>query len=183
MSMAKKRKITPEESDLFQQNVAGVKPLLHDKVVLNKKRTKPAKQYRPAPVEPLDTSVPWTSNPSVNVTAEETISMIKIGIQHKNAQKLKRGQFEIQAKLDLHGHTIVMAEHALRQFLAHCQQQHLRYVLIIHGKGQRAGDATAKLKTYVNHWLQYHPSVLAFHSAQPCHGGAGAVYVLLKTYP
>ena len=36
------------------------------------------------------------------------------------------------------------------------------------------------LKSYVNKWLPNLPEVMAFHSAQQHHGGAGAVYVLLK---
>jgi hypothetical protein len=36
------------------------------------------------------------------------------------------------------------------------------------------------LKGYVQHWLQELEEVQAFHSAQPVHGGTGAVYVLLR---
>ena len=36
------------------------------------------------------------------------------------------------------------------------------------------------LKGYVNHWLKELDAVQAFHSAQPQHGGTGAVYVLLR---
>jgi len=52
----------------------------------------------------------------------------------------------------------------------------------VHGKGQSKaqGEQTAVLKGYVNHWLKELDAVQAFHSAQPQHGGTGAIYVLLR---
>lgn len=51
-------------------------------------------------------------------------------------------------------------------------------VKIVHGKGAHTGQTL--LKTYVNGWLPQLPDVLAFVSALPRDGGAGAVYVLLR---
>jgi DNA-nicking Smr family endonuclease len=54
-------------------------------------------------------------------------------------------------------------------------------VLLVHGKGDRQPDrdAVGVLKGFVDHWLRELEPVQAFHSAQPQHGGTGAVYVLL----
>ena len=41
-------------------------------------------------------------------------------------------------------------------------------------------NAIGVLKGYVNQWLRDLEPVQAFHSAQPQHGGTGAVYVLLS---
>ena len=41
-------------------------------------------------------------------------------------------------------------------------------------------EQSAQLKGCVNHWLRELDPVQAFHSAQPHHGGTGAVYVLLR---
>ena len=38
-------------------------------------------------------------------------------------------------------------------------------------------------KSYVNHWLRELDEVIAYHTAQPMHGGFGATYVLLKKHP
>ena len=38
----------------------------------------------------------------------------------------------------------------------------------------------ALFKSHVNTWLRQHPQVLGFTSCQAKHGGAGAVYVMLK---
>ena len=67
-------------------------------------------------------------------------------------------------------------------FVKDAMQLGLRTVLIMHGKGQRKAEVerTAVLKGYVNQWLQDLDDVQAFHSAQPVHGGTGAVYLLMK---
>lgn len=93
----------------------------------------------------------------------------------KTLQKFKRGQFCIEATLDLHGYTLDQAEDILEDFMQESLEQYQRYVLIIHGKGSRA-----ILKNHVNSYLEDHPNVLAFCSAKPKDGGLGAVYALLK---
>jgi DNA-nicking Smr family endonuclease len=60
--------------------------------------------------------------------------------------------------------------------------QGYRCLLITHGKGAQS-NPPARIKSYVNHWLQQVENVIAFHSATPRHGGTGSVYVLLKKTP
>lgn len=111
---------------------------------------------------------------------EDKLSYAGSGVQHKVLQKLKRGQLPIEAALDFHG---MMAEEAANQlswFLGECHARGIRVVRIIHGKGHRSQDNVPILKNLLNQWLKDRPDVLAFCSAQPRDGGAGAVYVLLK---
>ena len=67
-------------------------------------------------------------------------------------------------------------------FISEASHLGLRTLLIVHGKGhsKAKGDKMAVLKGYVNQWLRELEDVQAFHSAQPQHGGTGAVYVLLR---
>ena len=78
--------------------------------------------------------------------------------------------------------TVKQARDEVKQFIDEASKLGLRTLLILHGKGQRKVEKenTAVLKGYVNHWLQQLEMVQAFHSAQPVHGGTGAVYVLLR---
>ncbi|NJN52019.1 MAG: hypothetical protein HC809_09830, partial [Gammaproteobacteria bacterium] len=46
-------------------------------------------------------------------------------------------------------------------------------------RGERSATP-ARIKSYVVHWLGEMQEVLAYHSAERRHGGAGSVYVLLK---
>ncbi len=104
------------------------------------------------------------------------------GVDKRTAQRLKRGQLAIEATLDLHKHTQAQAREALDAFLAQAQDRGARCVLVITGKG-RAGEAGGVLRANVPRWLNQPPNrarVLAIAEAQPKHGGAGALYVLLR---
>ena len=93
--------------------------------------------------------------------------------------QLCSGHIPWQGRLDLHGMTPDTASQALTAFLEHHQAEEHRCVLIIHGKGGRHHESPL-LKNHVAHWLKQLPHTLAFHSAQPRHGGTGALYVLLR---
>ena len=85
----------------------------------------------------------------------------------------------MDARLDLHHHTVEMARTAVYQFISDCLKYDIRTGIIVHGKGERE-EPRALLKSYTNNWLREIPEVLAFHSALRQNGGVGAVYVLLK---
>lgn len=96
--------------------------------------------------------------------------------------KLRRGQYAVDAEIDLHGLTAVQAKQALRDFIVESVARHWRCVRVIHGKGRRSGPRGPVLKSIVFHWLQRSDHVLAFGSARPVDGGSGALYVLLRVH-
>jgi len=98
-------------------------------------------------------------------------------------QKLKDGLFPIQDFVDLHRLTQEAAEVRIRDFLLNSHGLGLRCVLIVHGKGLNSENHTPVLKRRLPTWLSRGPVrkiILAFSTAKPYDGGAGAVYVLLK---
>lgn len=103
------------------------------------------------------------------------------GLDRKSDRRLKRGEMEIEARLDLHGHTRDEAHEMLRGFIAREAENGRRCVLVITGKGR--GDGPGVLRAAVPQWLGEAPmrdDVLRFYPAQPHDGGAGALYVLLR---
>jgi DNA-nicking Smr family endonuclease len=108
------------------------------------------------------------------------------GLDKRSAERLKRGELPIEARLDLHGMTQDEAHEALGRFLSRAEAHGLRCVLVITGKGFRRlgeGGGLGILKGAVPRWLNEAPNrarVLAFSAAQPQHGGGGALYVLLR---
>ena len=103
------------------------------------------------------------------------------GLDRRNSQRLKRGQMAIEARLDLHGMTQAEAHGALARFIARSFDEGRRAVLIITGKGMRDGEGV--LRRAVPRWLDdpaLRPMILAREEAQPRHGGAGALDVLLR---
>lgn len=114
------------------------------------------------------------------VTSHETILFHQKGIRLQDISSLKKGAFNNQAQLDLHGYTREEAQRILHDFINHAHQDKLRYVRVVHGKGYNSEDQYPVIKNLVNQVLRTHPTVLAFCSAPEKEGGAGAVNVLLK---
>lgn len=108
----------------------------------------------------------------------------------RTAQRLKRGQIPIDARLDLHGMSQSEAYSNLHSFILSCVHQKHKCVLIITGKGRpRHGNTPLHeqkqgiLKTRTPQWLnekQLKEHILRIEPAQPRDGGTGALYVLLR---
>jgi DNA-nicking Smr family endonuclease len=102
------------------------------------------------------------------------------GLDRRTAERLRKGQIAVEARLDLHGHTQAEAHRALVGFVAGSAAAGRRCVLVITGKGTRGAGV---LRASVPAWLNdpaLRPKVLAFAPARPRDGGEGALYVLLR---
>jgi len=175
--MAKKPSLNPEDIAAFEKAVQGTKKISYKKAIL---RTA-APQAKPKKTSPIwsDEAPPFKEDDSLNlVGGEEFIAFKQTGISHKRLRKLRKGQYNVDAVLDLHGLTVENAKVAVYHFLQQCMHNNIQVALIIHGKGHHSQMAT--LKNKLNHWLRDINIVLAFCSAAPTHGSRGAVYVLLK---
>ena len=114
------------------------------------------------------------------------------GLDRRSAERLRRGRLPIDARLDLHGMTQARAHAALGRFLARAQADGARCVLVITGKGSRRLErdegfmpdrSLGVLREMVPRWLSEpgnRARVVAVQPARPQHGGAGALYVLLR---
>lgn len=171
----KKPRITDEDLKFFQQAVAGVKKLIPKKIRVPKPkshfiRTRPDDKNKEIDILELhDAPV---------VRSEEFITYKHPSISNKTLRKLRKGQYNVDAKLDLHGFTTEEAKKQVQNFLQEALYSNYRVVLIIHGKGRHKD--TPVLKSKLNSWLRQLSVVLAFCSAHSAHGSRGAVYVLLK---
>jgi|APSaa5957512535_1039671.scaffolds.fasta_scaffold28889_3 DNA-nicking Smr family endonuclease len=135
-----------------------------------------------------------TPRPNPEVKPSETIPRQHFngGLDKRNAERLRRGQMTIEARLDLHGHTQANAHGAVHAFIAASHAAGRRCVLIITGKGGPRDDFdsgfmpdrdSGVLRRNLPRWLGEAPvraKVLRLESARPQHGGDGAYYVLLK---
>jgi DNA-nicking Smr family endonuclease len=109
----------------------------------------------------------------------EILQWKKDGVQRQVFRRLKQGGYPVEEQLDLHGHTVREARVQLLDYLTRARARARRVVLIAHGRGEKSATP-ARIKSYVAHWLEQIPEVIAFHSAMPHQGGTGAVYVLLQ---
>lgn len=107
------------------------------------------------------------------------LSFQRPGVQHGVFRNLRLGKYSIEARLDLHRHSVEEARNAVFRFVRDCLQHDIRCALITHGKGE-GRKQPAVLKSCMSHWLPQLPEVLAFHSAQKQHGASGATYILIR---
>jgi len=113
----------------------------------------------------------------------EYVEGVVSGLDPRVARQLRRGEFAWQAHLDLHGMTASEARPAVERFLVDSLRAGRRCVLVVHGRGHNSKDRTPVLKEKLVSWLARSAlsrMVLAFTTARPHDGGAGAMYVLLR---
>jgi DNA-nicking Smr family endonuclease len=114
---------------------------------------------------------------------DEYIEGVGPGIDRRLLRRLRSGDFAVQGHVDLHGMTREEAKQRVMKFVDESRRAGRRCVLIVHGRGLHSKDQIPVLKEAVRTWLERGPvarAVLAFATARPHDGGAGAVYVLLR---
>jgi DNA-nicking Smr family endonuclease len=99
-------------------------------------------------------------------------------------RRLRRGMVLPDRTLDLHGHTLLGAHQALESALARAVADDLRVLLVITGKPPKAGEARRGLiRASIGDWLSvssHRARIAAVRVAHPRHGGAGALYLILR---
>ena len=168
--MSRPRQPTPEELALWRRAMGEITPLSERKL--------------PLPAEPpLVPAVRPERRPALDPGRRASAALDPhrpVGLDRRTWLRLKRGQVAIEQTLDLHGRTQAEAHAALSRFLAGARAAGCRCVLVVTGKGLGSGGT---LRHTVPRWLNEGANrehVLAFSPAQARHGGAGALYVLLR---
>lgn len=174
-----------DDDDFFLQEMQGVKKIQQTaKVDLSQphKTTEAHKaRQQSATSEKISTDPNHLQHYEVErVQPHDVLGFKCHGIQDGVFKKLRQGKYQIDARLDLHRMTIEKAREMVFSFINDCMKYDLRTVLIMPGKGDRNTEDPALLKSYLIHWLPQMEDVMAYHTAQPKDGGAGAFYVLLK---
>jgi DNA-nicking Smr family endonuclease len=170
------------EANLFRLSIGDVQPL----------KTKIRVQHQTALPEPIahqhlrDEQAALAESLSDEFDAlslletDDSLSWRRDGIGPDVVRKLRRGEWVIQAQLDLHGARREEARERLADFLRNSLKRGLRCVRVIHGKGLGSIDKQPVLKGKVRNWLAQKDEVLAFCQARAQDGGSGALIVLLR---
>jgi len=106
----------------------------------------------------------------------------KLDVDPRDLRRLRRGQYAIDGKLDLHGLGAHDARQAVESFVKKRATDGDRVVLIVHGKGSHSPRGHAVLRGEIAAWLsqgRVARHVAAFATAPDHDGGTGAVLVLL----
>jgi DNA-nicking Smr family endonuclease len=176
-----KHRPDPQEVELFRRAVGDVKPVVHDRHVPRKRRARPYARFaREDRLAVLQESLHGGSADPLVAAAEELVFR-RADVQEIVLRKLRRGQYRVQAEIDLHGLTVAEAKQALREFVARAVIDGARCIRVVHGKGLRSGHRGPVVKQAANSVLRRMGVVAAFVSARQVDGGTGALYVLLSS--
>jgi DNA-nicking Smr family endonuclease len=171
-----------EDDRIFREAMRGVRPMRdpadrpappRPRAVAHFSRAETAAVLRESLGQPPDAAL---------LESADELGFARPGTPRDALRRLRRGQYAVQAAIDLHGLSRAAAHEALRDFIAASAAGNLRCVRVIHGKGRRSGARGPVLKRVVDHWLRRMEAVAAFASARPVDGGTGAVYVLLSRH-
>lgn len=177
--MPKKPDLDDIEKELFRTAMSGVKRLKVVKRVIVEPPKPSPKVRKKNKIEETDETLALSDHEYLEpLTSESLVEFKRAGIQHKVLRKLRAGQYNVEAVLDMHGMTVAEAKSSFSKFLSQCHQQGISHVLIIHGKGRSISHPI--LKNKLNHWLRDLTQVLAFCSAAARDGRSGAMYIILK---
>jgi DNA-nicking Smr family endonuclease len=162
------RRLSPEERRLWSRVARTVRPALGRK--LEPEDDAPA-AAAPAGADLAPTIAPAPRQRPRKPGPPEDLS---------GQRRIRRGQSEIDARLDLHGHTQDTAHRELVSFILREHAAGARCILVITGKGRLGAGV---LRTRLFDWIadpDLRTMIAGYARAHPRHGGEGAVYLFLK---
>ncbi|MDI7261422.1 MAG: Smr/MutS family protein [Thermodesulfobacteriota bacterium] len=181
--------LSPEsEAELFKKEMEGVKPFQKKERIWKIAKAELSEGFKKKDdaesLKKLEDLIHYGTGFNVADTPEY-IEGTGYHIHPEIARRLHRGDFSIQAHLDLHGLTAEEAKEIFDQFMKWAVTHGKTGILVTHGRGL-SSPAEPVLKRKVEEWLtrgSWRKWVVAYSSARRCDGGAGATYVLLRQRP
>lgn len=173
----------PDEDASFFAAVRDVKPLA-GKGREVAAETPPLPQPIQTPANPLQEFMEGKLEFALAFT-DEYVEGHVVGLDLITVGKLQAGQFSPESHLDLHGMNAQQAFEALVGFFRAAYFKGQRTVLVVPGRGRNSPHGVPILREKVQEWFTQDPFkrvILAFCTARPADGGAGALYVLLRKF-
>ncbi len=144
-----------------------------------------------APVAGRVSLAPSTNGPVLKLTTAPAPTMTRREPGHTLDggwdRRLAAGVVAPDRTIDLHGHTLASAHAALELGLAQAIMRGDRVILLVTGKPPRPESqrphARGAIRAAIPDWLRlsgYSGAIAAVRNAHPRHGGAGALYVVLR---
>ena len=180
------RRLAPEEAALWARVMANVRPIEAGRpgpVVDPAAAPPPAKKPKSVATPP--------GPPRVAAARASAKPAAGVGVTLDGGwdRRLSRGVVEPDCTIDLHGHTLDTAYRLLDGALAHAIAAGERVVLLVTGRPPRAGSerphARGSIRAAVGDWLagsRHAGAIAAVRGAHPRHGGAGALYIVLRRH-
>jgi DNA-nicking Smr family endonuclease len=172
----RERRLSPEEAALWARVVASVEPL--EGKSSEPLSCAPAKagaqtgfEPRPSGLRPAPERTKAASRAPANT------------LDGSWDRRLSRGLVQPDLAVDLHGHNLETAYRTLDAGLSQAIARQARVLLLVTGKPREPGSGRGSIRAAVGDWLQasaHADHIAAVRGAHPRHGGAGALYIVLR---
>ncbi|HEY0413470.1 MAG TPA: Smr/MutS family protein [Allosphingosinicella sp.] len=169
------RRLSPDEERLWARVVASARPLegVTPPPVAPEAPPEPTPEP-PRPPASVRRPPPPSPRPAPGTTLDGSWD-----------RRLSRGTVAPDSVLDLHGHNLATAWNLLDRRLEQAIAEGARLVLLVTGKppGRERPVKRGAIRAAVGDWLaasRHAGDIAAVRSAHPRHGGAGALYIVLR---
>ncbi len=198
MSGRGRRNLAPEEAALWQKVIQSVTPL---HVRAAPKTLPPEPAPAPAPVIAPAAKAPMRrleiptgklvpsrpARPAITLSTPMPDTHERRTLDASWDRRLSRGLVAPESSIDLHGHNLHAAYDRLDAGLGQAVARGDRVLLLITGKPPRPESerphARGAIRAAVGDWLaasRHADRIAAVRQAHPRHGGAGALYIVLR---
>lgn len=187
----KSRVLSSEEGRLWENFVSSITPI-EKKDNLELRKLEVNEGYRKQNIFSSNTKIKKDLLSKVIKHEKKPLKIHNFSqIDRKTLKKVKNGQINPEAFLDLHGMNVETAYQKVKEFLSECSERNKRLILIITGKGKRKEQeesfwmeySIGVLKKTVPNWLREKDNnslILGYTTAHKKHGGEGALYIYLR---
>jgi DNA-nicking Smr family endonuclease len=176
------RRLSPEEAKLWRQvagSVRAYRSLEPIETAAVAPVLSPSKVKRGA----LSAPSPMAARPAIKQKSQSANTL-----DANWDRRLSRGVIHVDRTVDLHGYGLAQAHMRLNQALAEAIAAGDRVILLITGRPQRDNPrmpptGRGVIRASVGDWLAasgYASSIAAIRGAHPRHGGAGALYIVMR---
>lgn len=187
------RRLNPEEASAWHKVMATVRPMRAVATSMPVRAVAAATAPPVAPAAPPRPGAPKVRTPATpRATAAIAPPRREDGLAANTLdaswdKRLARGGVIPDSSLDLHGHTLASAHALLDQGLDRAIRRGDRVLLLVTGKPPRPESerphARGAIRAAIADWLamsRHGESIAAVRGAHPRHGGAGALYLVLR---
>jgi len=167
------RPLSPEEDALWRRVVASVRPI-HGGAAM---------AIEPAPLETV--AAPAKAPRQAPAPAPAPARKVEPGTTLDGSwdRRLSRGLVQPDRTVDLHGHSLATAYDLLDRRLEQAAGTGDRLLLLITGKARSGTERRGAIRAAVGDWLaasRHAANIAAVRGAHPRHGGAGALYIVMR---
>jgi DNA-nicking Smr family endonuclease len=181
------RRLDPAEAALWAKVMASVRPLRAARIAALPPPPPPVPaipaQGQPG-IRPPKGRVPPPRQMPPATPAPRTIDG---SLDNGWERRIGRGQLVPDSSIDLHGHSLAEAHRVLDDGLARALGRGDRVLLLVTGRPPRPESerphARGAIRAAVKDWLamsRHADAIAAVRGAHPRHGGAGALYIILR---